>query len=147
MLKKISTKVFLMTIVLLLSSAGAAADGRIKVDLPDMMRDHMMSNMRGHLQALEIITRNLAQHNYEQAADEAEKSLGMSSLESHGAKHLGKFMPAEMAAIGQQMHHAASRFAVAARDAEVEGGLDKAFGALSEVMQNCLACHSAYRVH
>jgi cytochrome c556 len=147
MLKKISTTGFFMALVMLFSSGSVIADSRIKVDLPDMMREHMMSNMRGHLQALEIITRNLAEHNYEQAADEAEKSLGMSSLESHGAKHLGKFMPAEMAAIGQQMHHAASRFALAARDAEVEGGLDKAFGALSDVMQNCLACHSAYRVH
>ena len=140
-------KSFFVALAVLLSTGAASADNRIKVDLPDMMREHMMSNMRGHLQALETITRSLSEHNYEQAADEAEKSLGMSSLQSHGAEHLGKFMPAEMAAIGQQMHHAASRFAVAARDAEIEGGLDKAFGALSEVMQNCLACHSAYRVH
>ena len=145
--KKRSIKVFMLATVALLSVGAARADNRIKVDLPDMMREHMMSNMRGHLQVLETITRSLAEHNYEQAADVAEKSLGMSSLQSHGAEHLGKFMPAEMAAIGQQMHHAASRFAVAARDAEIDGGLDKAFSALSEVMQNCLACHSAYRVH
>ncbi len=31
----------------------------------------------------------------------------------------------------------ASRFAITARDAEIDGGLEKAFGALSEVMLQC----------
>lgn len=56
-------------------------------------------------------------------------------------------MPKAMGAIGTEMHRAASRFAVAAKDAELEGGLNKAFGALSEVMQQCVACHNGYRVH
>ncbi len=137
----------LLTPILLALAVSAQADNRIKVELPDMMREHMMSNMRDHLLALETITRNLADQQYDAAADVAESRLGMSSLETHGAKHLGKFMPKEMGEIGQNMHHAASRFALAARDAELEGGLNKAFAALSEVMQQCVACHSAYRVH
>ena len=44
-------------------------------------------------------------------------------------------MPKEMGAIGTNMHKAASRFALAAKDAELDGGLNKAFSALSEVMQ------------
>ncbi|MGB1109527.1 MAG: hypothetical protein ACPG4N_04180, partial [Gammaproteobacteria bacterium] len=59
----------------------------------------------------------------------------------------GKVMPKAMGAIGTSMHRAASRFALAARDADVDGGLAKAFGALSEVMQQCVACHEGYRVH
>jgi len=124
-----------------------AADSRIKVDLPGPMTEHMLGNMRDHLLALEEITRYLANSEYEQAADVAEKRLGMSSLELHGASHMGKFMPKEMGAIGTQMHQAASRFAISARDAELDGGLHKAFSALSEVMQQCVACHSSYRVH
>jgi len=84
---------------------------------------------------------------YDEAAEIAENRLGMSSLELHGASHLGKFMPKEMGAIGTNMHRAASRFALAAREAELEGGLGKAFSALSEVMQQCVACHSGYKVH
>ena len=31
--------------------------------------------------------------------------------------------------------------------AEVDGGLEKAFAALSDVMKQCVACHSAFKVH
>ena len=140
-------KVLLAMLLVSFSLNSQAEDNRIKVDLPEMMRDHLMANMRDHLETLELITSNLAKHDYEAAADAAEKRLGMSSLELHGAKHLGQFMPKEMGMIGTRMHHAASRFAVAARNAEVDGGLDKAFAALTEVMQQCIACHAAYRVH
>jgi len=137
----------ILTTFMILLSINVQADSRTKVDLPDMMREHMMSNMRDHLLALETITRYLANHQYDEAADVAEKRLGMSSMESHGAAHLGQFMPKQMSAIGTSMHKAASRFALAARDAEIEGGLNKAFASLSDVMSQCVACHSGYRVH
>ncbi len=123
------------------------ADDRSKVDFPPMMRDHMLGNMRDHLSALQEITAFLSSGEYDQAADVAESRLGMSSMALHGAAHMSKIMPPEMAAIGTKMHHAASRFALSARDADIEGGLGKAFGALSEVMQQCVACHTSYRVH
>jgi len=134
-------------IILFLLNPVQADDGRQKVELPDMMREHMLSNMRDHLLALEEITRYLANQQYDEAAEVAENRLGMSSMDLHGASHLGKFMPKEMGAIGTNMHRAASRFALAAQDAEIEGGLNKAFSALSEVMQQCVACHSGYKVH
>jgi hypothetical protein len=123
------------------------ADDRTRVEFPAMMRDHMLGNMRDHLLALQEITAYLASDQYDKAADIAETRLGMSSLELHGAAHMSKLMPKAMADIGTEMHRAASRFALSARDADVEGGLGKAFGALSEVMQQCVACHSSYRVH
>jgi len=134
-------------ITLFLFNPVQADDGRQTVELPDMMREHMLSNMRDHLLALEEITRYLANQQYDEAAEVAENRLGMSSMGSHGASHLGKFMPKEMGAIGTNMHRAASRFALAATDAELEGGLNKAFSALSEVMQQCVACHAGYKVH
>ena len=141
-------KRFLTTaIILFLLNPVQADDGRQTVQLPDMMREHMLSNMRDHLLALEEITRYLANQQYDEAAEVAENRLGMSSMDLHGASHLGKFMPKEMGAIGTNMHRAASRFALAAQDAEIEGGLNKAFSALSEVMQQCVACHAAYKVH
>lgn len=143
MLKRLSTTVFFLILI----NPVFADDGRQFVQLPDMMRDHMLSNMRDHLLALEEITRNLANQQYDQAAEIAEKRLGMSSLQLHGASHMGKFMPKEMGAIGTSMHRAASRFALASKDAELDGGLNKAFSALSEVMQQCVACHSSYKVH
>lgn len=140
-------RLIVAAIILFLLNPAMADDGRQTVQLPDMMREHMLSNMRDHLLALEEITRYLANQQYDEAAEIAENRLGMSSMELHGASHLGKFMPREMGAIGTNMHRAASRFALAARDAELEGGLSKAFSALSGVMQQCVACHSGYKVH
>jgi hypothetical protein len=104
-----------------------------------------MVNLR-RIFALEEITRYLANQKYDEAAEVAESRLGMSSLELHGASHLGEFMPKEMGDIGTSMHRAASRFALVAIDAELDGGLNKAFSALSDVMSQCVACHSAYKI-
>ena len=141
------TKLLVLIVIGSLFSPVVAADDRQFVQLPDMMREHMLRNMRDHLLALEEITRHLSSQQYDMAAEIAEQRLGMSSLESHGASHMGKFMPEEMSAIGTNMHRAASRFALAARDAELAGGLNKAFSALSEVMQQCVACHTSFKVH
>lgn len=124
-----------------------ASDTRIHVDFPAMMQEHMMANMRDHLLALQTITQQLSIQQYDIAADVAEQRLGMSSMALHGAGHMGKLMPKEMAIIGSNMHRAASRFAVIARDAEIDGDLKYAFGALSEVIQQCVACHTAYKIH
>ena len=137
--------IILLSIVYTLPSI--ANDTRIHVDFPAMMKEHMMENMRDHLLALQTITQQLSIQQFDGAADTAEQRLGMSSMNSHGASHMGKLMPKEMATIGTEMHHAASRFALVARDAEIDGGLEKAFGALSEVMQQCVSCHIAYKIH
>ena len=138
---------FFSLLLVLFNHAVSAQDNRQLVPMPEPMIDHMLANMRDHLLALEQITRYLANQQYEQAAEVAENRLGMSSLQSHGASHMARVMPEQMAATGTAMHRAASRFALAARDAELEGGLNKAFAALSDVMTQCNACHSAYRVH
>ena len=135
------------SIVLAVPSVTSAEDNRQKVEMPDMMKQHMLANMRDHLVALEEITRYLATRQYDKASDVAEQRLGMSSLESHGASHMSRFMPEQMAGLGTEMHRAASRFALAAKDAELEGGLNSAFSALSNVMTQCSACHSRYRIH
>ena len=131
-------------VLLMLVTSSHAADKRQFVQLPE---PEMMRNMRDHLLALQTITRQLSDGEYDAAADIAEQRLGMSSMQSHGASHMAPYMPKGMRAAGTAMHQAASRFAVAARSAEVEGGLSRAFGALSEVMAQCVACHSAYRIH
>ena len=136
-------------VLLMLVTSSHAADKRQFVQLPDqfVQLPEMMRNMRDHLLALQTITRQLSDGEYDAAADIAEQRLGMSSMQSHGASHMAPYMPEGMRAAGTAMHQAASRFAVAARSAEVEGGLSRAFGALSEVMAQCVACHSAYRIH
>jgi len=135
---------------LLISAASVslgAEDTRQLVEFPPPMQAHMLANMRDHLLALEAITRQLAEGRYGAAAETAEGRLGMSAMQAHGSARRAPFMPEPMRAIGLGMHRAASRFAIVARNAEVTGDLGAAFGALSQVMQQCVACHEAFRVH
>jgi len=117
-------------------------DARRLVQLPEMMQQHMMSNMRDHLVAINEILVNLGNGEFEEAAEIAEYRLGMSSLESHGARHMAGFMPEGMRQAGTAMHEAASRFALKAQEEEAL----PAYNALSEVTSACVACHTEYRI-
>ena len=117
-------------------------DTRQLVQLPEMMQQHMMSNMRDHLVAINELLINMANGDLEKAAEIAEYRLGMSSLESHGAGHMTQFMPEGMRQAGTSMHRAASRFALKVQ----EGDILPAYNALSEVTSACVACHSGFRI-
>jgi hypothetical protein len=107
-----------------------------------MMQQHMLSNMRDHLAAINEILVYLGDDELEKAAEVAEYRLGMSSLGSHGASHMGKFMPEGMRQAGTTMHRAASRFALKAQEGEPLA----AYKALSEITTACVACHSGYKI-
>jgi len=111
------------------------------------MRLHTITNMRDHLLALQEIDIALSQNAFDKAASIAESRLGLSSLESHNAAHIAPFMPQAMQEIGTKMHRAASRFAIDAQTASVSNDLRPALAALGAVMQQCVACHAAYRLH
>ena len=123
-------------------TADAEEDTRQLVQLPEMMQQHMLLNMRDHLSTLNEILTDMAEDRLEHAAEIAEARLGMSSLELHGASHMAEFMPEGMRNAGNKMHQAASRFALKAQ----EGDALTAYGALTDVTTACVACHSAYRI-
>ncbi len=132
------------TLTLVLSTFSThAEDVRPKVEMPPTMVTHMLGNMRDHLQALNEIQAALAKGEFDKAADIAEQRIGMSSLEAHHAAMMAPYMPKTMQEIGTEMHHAASRFALAAK----EGDMKKSLGELSKVTQQCVACHAGYRVN
>lgn len=120
----------------------AGEDGREFVQMPQMMQEHMLSNMRDHLAALNEILVQMAAGRLDRAADIAESRLGMSSLERHDASHMAEMMPEGMRGVGTSMHKAASHFALKAQEGEVLS----AYAALSEVTAACVSCHSAYRI-
>lgn len=120
----------------------AVADSRELVQLPEMMQDHMMANMRDHLMAINEILLSLGADEMDRAAEIAEQRLGMSSLDAHGASHMAGHMPEGMRQMGENMHRAASRFALKAQEGEPLG----AYAMLSEVTTACVRCHSLYRI-
>mgnify|MGYP001811904853 CR=1 FL=1 len=144
-LRKMSEIAFLLSTILVFSlpvNSLASNDSRITVTLPQMMQQHMLSNMRDHLAAINEILIYLGKDELEKAAETAEYRLGMSSLESHGASHMSQFMPEGMRQAGSAMHQAASRFALKAQ----EGDVLSAYKALSDITSACVTCHAGYKV-
>ena len=132
----------LVTLVFVSSLSMADEDNRQLVQLPEMMQQHMLTNMRDHLTTLNEIMLDISNDKLDEAAEIAETRLGMSSLEAHGASHMAKYMPEGMRNAGTGMHKAASRFARIAQ----EGEALPAYKALAEVTSACVACHAGYRI-
>ena len=141
-MKKYPCSLLAVLLLGIINIAIANEDRRQFVQLPEMMQNHMMANMRDHLNALNDILVNMKNGELDKAAEVAEARLGMSSLEAHGASHMAPFMPEGMRQAGTSMHRAASRFALKAQEGEVV----PAYQALSDVTSACVACHSAYRI-
>ena len=142
-MKKKATLVAVLLLLISVSSISIADnDDRQFVQLPEIMQQHMMSNMRDHLAAINEILVNINNGKLEKAGEIAEQRLGMSSLESHGASHMARFMPEGMSKTGTDMHKAASRFVLKAQ----EGELLPAYQSLAEITSACVACHSGYRI-
>ena len=143
MVKKFQVTLFSLLLLSTLKAVAADDDPRSKVVFPEMMKNHMLENMRDHLLSLHEIETALARGDFDKAGDIAEARIGMSSLEAHHASQMAPYMPKPMQDIGTEMHHAASRFAITAK----EGDLRHSLEALSKVTQQCVACHAAYRVN
>lgn len=138
----------LAALLALLAAASAhAEDTRQLVQFPPMLLEHEMANMRDHLQTLEKIQTALGAGQLDEAGRLAERRLGLSSFDLHGAKHVAPYMPEGMQAIGTEMHKAASRFALEVNKAAATGDLHPAIAALGEITAQCVACHAAYRLH
>lgn len=145
--------------------AATSTDGRQLVDFPPEMREHILSNMRDHLNAVSEIMAAMSTGAYADASKIAKTRLGMDSPAAESCKVTGatsgaspmsqpmnmhqmmaQFMPAGMRKAGLAMHQAASDFAVEAGKAEKSGDAKPAYAALARVTQQCTACHAAYRV-
>lgn len=142
-------RIIAITAAVLLTAGAADAEERQLVELPPPMQEHMLGNMRDHLLALEEVLSALAKGDVVAAGEIAEQRIGMSSLELHGAGHMAPYMPQPMRDIGTSLHRAASRFAIAAQDADIEqsyAAQQRVFGALGDITASCNACHAAYRI-
>lgn len=121
-------------------TAAHSKDTRIEVAFPDEIKQAMLTRMRRHLLNIHQIQASLAKGDFDQAAEVAEFSLGLSSLGPHNA-HQAPYMPPAMQHLGMEMHQASSRVAVAAQEGDALKALDK----LSQVTATCVGCHAAYR--
>lgn len=148
-MRKAFTIVIGLIAILAYAGPSRAGDDRELVKMPAMMQEHMLASMRDHLLTVGEITADLAAEKYDAAGKVAEERLGLSSFDLHGASHMAPYMPKPMQEAGTSLHKAASRFALAAADADVDPSYEsmkKLHIALNDMLSACNACHSGYRI-
>ena len=135
----------LLSGVLLASAALAAEDTRQLVAMPAEARAEMRAEMLDFQLALHQIVEAMGAGRPAEAADLAERTIGLSAMGRHrnapANARPGMHMPSEMHLIARNMHAAASEFAKIARG----GDAAKSLTALTAVTGACVACHRSYR--
>ena len=126
----------------------AMKDPRQQMEVSPQIEMMMLAQMRQHLMDINVLLTFLSQDKLDEAAEYAEKKLGMSSTGNtplHAMQQNGeelKLPPREFQMMGQAMHKSASQFA---RKAE-EGDLQESLVALQGITQNCVSCHAAFKL-
>lgn len=118
----------------------AAPDGRTAILLTSDERDMVLSEMRIFLQSVQQVARGVADDDLNHIALSAQMSGSNAQMGMPGTL-VGK-LPLEFKKLGFDTH---ARFDQLALDADQLGDADHALTQLSEVLGNCVACHSTYR--
>ena len=118
------------------------ADGRKAIHLNSGEKDLVLAEMRSFLTSVQQITKGISENNMELVAEYARKSGKAAQGEVPGIL-MGK-LPLQFKQSGFDTH---TKFDQLAMDAEDLGDSSHALSQLSTLMQNCIACHAAYRIN
>ncbi|MGB5178483.1 MAG: hypothetical protein WBP44_07115 [Gammaproteobacteria bacterium] len=117
-----------------------STDGRTAILLKKNERDLVLSEMRVFLESIQQITRGISDDNMELVAEYARKSGRDAQMAVPGSL-VGK-LPLSFKKLGFDTH---SKFDELALDAEQLGDRDHTLSQLNTLLNNCVACHAAYR--
>ncbi|HGG59509.1 MAG TPA: hypothetical protein ENK26_06270 [Gammaproteobacteria bacterium] len=126
---------------LIRGEAVPASDGRMALRLPPGERDLVLGEMREFLSAVQRIVDGANRDDMKTVAEAARK-VGFAAQQSVPVS-LMKKLPMEFKRLGLGTHKAFDQLAMDARDFGDKG---KTLEQLAELMQNCVACHAAYRI-
>lgn len=118
-----------------------ATDGRLSIALQAGERDLVLGEMRGFLQSVQAILAGI-QNKDTKTIIEAARRAGATAQESVPANLMGK-LPMEFKKLGFDTHR---KFDQLAMDVEQMEDAGIALEQLATLMQNCVACHAAYRI-
>jgi hypothetical protein len=121
-------------------SAVEGTDGRLTIHLTAGERDLVLTEMRAFLESIRQVTAGITADDMELVAEYARKSGKAAQGEVPGTL-VGK-LPLAFKKLGFDTH---AKFDQLALDAEEFGDSDHALSQLSILMENCTACHAAYR--
>lgn len=118
-----------------------ASDGRQAIMLTPPERDIVLAEMRAFLVSVQKISEGLTREDMAQVVTYA-RQVGRAAQQTVPGTLMGK-LPLEFKQLGFETH---SRFDQLALDAEQLGDVQYAHTQLAELMNNCVACHAAYRI-
>jgi hypothetical protein len=121
-------------------SASEGTDGRMAIHLTSGERDLVLTEMRAFLESIQQVTKGTIADDMKLVAESARKS-GKAAQGAVPGTLVGK-LPVAFKKLGFDTH---ARFDQLALDAEEFGDNDHAMSQLSTLMENCVACHAAYR--
>jgi len=122
-------------------NVSVSQDGRTAIHLAPAERDVVLSEMRAFLQSVQLITQGVAEDNMQQVVDAA-KSVGRAAQAEVPMSLMGK-LPLGFKKLGFDTHQKFDQIAIDASDL---GDGAYALKQLSELMQNCVACHATHRL-
>jgi len=139
----------LLIIVLIMSykfilsgSVAPANDGRQAILLEEPERDLVLAEMRMFLTSVQAITKGVSEKNMDQVAGAA-RQVGAQAQQAVPGSLIGK-LPLTFKQLGFDTH---KKFDSLALDAETLGDPQHSLQQLSELMNNCVACHSTYKIN
>ncbi|RMG53795.1 MAG: hypothetical protein D6717_10710 [Gammaproteobacteria bacterium] len=119
----------------------AASDGRTAILLPPAERDLVLSEMRAFLEAVQQISAALPEGDMKKAAAAARR-LGAAAQQGVPPSLVAR-LPLAFKRLGFDTHR---RFDQLAMNAEQFGDPTQTGRELATLMDNCIACHAAYRI-
>ncbi len=122
-------------------STGKTEDGRISILLEPGERDLMLKEMRAFVEGLQQVSEALSKDDMKSVAKSAR---AMGTLRAHDVPlAMMSKLPLSFKKLAFSVH---GGFDTIAMDAETIALPKHTLGQLSEVLQNCVACHSSYQV-
>lgn len=119
-----------------------SSDGRQVLILLPAERDLILAEMRLFLSSVQAITNGVVKENIPQIIKAARK-VGAQAQPETPASLAGK-LPLNFKKLGRDTH---KKFDMLALDAEELGDPQYSLQQLSELMNNCVACHSTYKIN
>ena len=126
---------------ILTGAVAPSTDGRQAILLEEAERDIVLSEMRMFLASVQKITKALSENDMKIVA-EAAREVGLAAQQEVPGSLMGK-LPLAFKKLGFDTH---KKFDELALDAKDLGDPQYALEQLSTLMNNCVACHSTYRI-
>ena len=115
-------------------------DGRTAIKLTEDEKNIVLTEMRVFLMSVQQITQGVVDKDM-QVISKSARHVGVAAQAGVPGSLIRK-LPIEFKQLGLDTH---SKFDQLALDAEQLGDEEHTLSQLSELMQNCVSCHSAYR--